>query len=251
MKKYYIPIITTALLLPSVADSGVYSSEPAKSAVEIGEKPSPTFAGIGSWDSRYVLEGRDLLEGDSLYGFTLEAEYAGFLVGVWLNHSPEADYQEQNYFAEYGVNLGVIDAYVSYNHLQFMSDNDEDNEIGAGISWADVIFGWTPALDGYYGTTSGGYFAEASIAREFSPIDRLVILPSVIFGYNDGFVVDGHNGANNVMVKLIATYEIAENMAVEGYVAQTWAINSNPAQYADDGNLYDFSFGGVALSISF
>jgi hypothetical protein len=106
-------------------------------------------------------------------------------------------------------------------------------------------------LDAYYEATSGGYFAEASIAREFSPIDRFVIMPSVIFGYNDGFVADGHNGANNVMVKLIAAYEIAENMAVEAYVAQTWAVNSNPARYADDGGLYDFSFGGVAVSISF
>ena len=212
MKKSHIPIITIALLLPSVADSGVYSSEPAKSVIEIGEKPSPAFAAIGNWDSRYVLEGRDLLEGDSLYGFTFEADYAGFLVGVWLNHSPEAAYQEQNYFAEYGFNLGALDAYVSYNHLQFMSDNDDDNEIGAGISWNDLFFGWTPALDAYYGNTSGGYFAEASIAREFSPIDRFVIMPSVIFGYNDGFVADGHNGANNVMVKLIAAYEIAENM---------------------------------------
>lgn len=251
MKKYLAPIVVAAFFLPPNADSGDHSSELAQSVAEIGEKPSPTFSAIGNWDSRYVLEGRDLLEGSSLHGFMLQAEYADFLVGVWLNHSPEADYQEQNYFAEINFNLGVLDAYVSYNHLQFMSDNDKDNEFGAGISCADVLFGWTPALDAYYGTTSGGYFAEASIAHEFAPLDRFVIMPSVILGYNGGFVADGHRGANNVMAKVIAAYEIAENVAVESYAAHTWSVNSNPEKYADDRGLYDFSFGGVAVSISF
>ena len=251
MKKYLATIVVAAFFLPPNAESGDHSSKPAKSVAEIGEKPSPTFAAVGHWDNRYVLEGRDLLEGSSLYGLMLQAEYADFLIGVWLNHSPEADYQEQNYFAEYNFNLGILDAYVSYSHLQFMSNNDEDNEIGAGISCANILFGWTPALDTYYGTTSGGYFAEASIAREFSPIDRLVIISSVIFGFNDGFVADGHNGANHLMFQLAAAYELTENLTIETYVAQTWGVGSEPSRYADDENLYDFSFGGVKLSISF
>ena len=105
-----------------------------------------------------------------------------FLVGAWLSHIPEANYEEQNYFVEYGFELGPVEAYISYMHLQFMSDNDQDNEVGVGIAVPDAIFGWTPALDAYYSKAADGYFAEFSLAREFSITDQFVIVPTGIFG---------------------------------------------------------------------
>lgn len=231
--------------------SGGTKYEPVEKEVIESMPDGPGFVATGTWDSRYVLEGRDMLVGDSLYGFNLEGEYAGFLVGAWLSHSPEADYQEQNYFVEYGFELGPVEAYISYMHLQFMSDNDQDNEVGVGIAFPDAIFGWTPALDAYYSNAADGYFAEFSLAREFSITDQIVIVPTAIFGYNDGYIADGHNGANHVLLRLIAAYAISENFAIEGYIAQTFAIDSNPAQLAGDGNLYDFSFVGVGASIAF
>ena len=121
--------------------SGGTKYEPVEKEVIESMPDGPGFVATGTWDSRYVLEGRDMLVGDSLYGFTLEGEYAGFLVGAWLSHSPEADYEEQNYFVEYGFELGPVVAYISYMHLQFMSENDQDNEVGVGIAFPDAIFG--------------------------------------------------------------------------------------------------------------
>ena len=132
-----------------------------------------------------------------------------------------------------------------------MSDNDKDNEVGVGIAVLDTIFGWTTDLDAYYLDATDGCFAELSLAREFSITDQFVIVPVAIFGYNDGYIADGHNGANHVLLQLIAAYAISENFAIEGYVAQTFAIDSNPAQLAGHGNLYDFSFVGVGASIVF
>ena len=250
MKRNLCALSLAILGLTPIVNGGTEYESFEKEVIESNPE-GPGFAAIGAWDSRYVLEGRDMLVGDSLYGFTLEGEYAGFLAGAWLSHSPETDYQEQNYFVEYGFELGPVEAYVSYMHLQFMSDNDQDNEVGGGIAVPDAIFGWTPALDAYYSDAAGGYFAELSIAREFFITDQFVIVPTAIFGYNDGYIADGHNGANHVLLQLIAAYAISENFAIEGYIAQTFAIDSNPAQLAGDGNLYDFSFVGVGASIAF
>ena len=67
-------------------------------------------------------------------------------------------------------------------HLQFMSDNDQDNEVGVGIAVPDAIFGWAPALDAYYSEAADGYFAEFAFAREFPITDQFVIVPTAIFG---------------------------------------------------------------------
>ena len=95
-----------------------------------------------------------------------------------------------------------------------MSDNDQDNEVGVGIAVPDAIFGWTPALDAYYSKAADGYFAEFSLAREFSITDQFVIVPVAISGYNDGYIADGHNGANHVLLQLIAAYTISENFTL-------------------------------------
>lgn len=220
-------------------------------AIEHDEKDLPSLTTHFEWSSRYVTEGRDNLAGGGLSSVMLETEIAGFLFGAWNAHSQGADYQEQNYFAEYGFEFLGAEFYVSYIHLQFQSDHAHDNELGAGVALPDAFFGLTPAFDWYCSLEADGSFFEFSLSRECEITDRIVLAPSVTFGANDGYIADGHNGANHLVFQLTATCQITDAIALEAYLAQSFAIDENPALFADDGSLGDLFYGGVALSIEF
>ncbi len=242
--------IASLFLLPSLQSGEVIETSPAKDVLEESGPELAIFA-FAAWDSRYAAEGRDMLSGEGLSSFTLEAEYGGFLFGAWLANSKGADYQEQNYFVEYGFDLFGLEAYVSYTHLRFQSDHAEDNEIGASLAAPDLLFGLTPSLDWYYSLSAEGSFFEASLGKEFLVCDQLILAPALVFGFNDGYIADGHSGANHLALQLAAVYQIAENVALEAYIAQTLAIDPDSTNFADDAQLKDFFYGGVGISVSF
>ena len=46
------------------------------------------------WDSHYFSEGRDNLDGDSLWAASLELAWEHLSVGAWYGISPDQDYDE-------------------------------------------------------------------------------------------------------------------------------------------------------------
>ncbi len=203
-----------------------------------------------AWDSLYVSEGRDNLDGKSLAGTTLEAEAFGFTGGMWFAASPDTDYTEFNAFLEYGIELGDFDIYAGYTYLNFPSDDADDNEIGAGIAYGGIPY-ITPAIDWYHSFEADGSFFEASLTSELEVTEWLEFEPFALFGWNEGYIAEGHNGANNFAVGLTAEIDLSENIQLAGYVAYNWAIDSDPANNPDDELLDDFFYGGVSITFSF
>jgi hypothetical protein len=229
----------------------------AKEIVEIVE-PAPLleFNITAAWDSRYVSEGRDNLDGNSLLSATVEAAYLGLpfgevLLGSWYGWTPNrAAYAELNLYFEYGFEIGDFSAYAGYNHLHFHPDDLHDNEIGAGVSYA-LPYGLTPGADWVYSSEANGSYFEVYLEGEVEITPWLVLNPAVTTGFNAGYVSDGHSGHNNVAVILGAAIPVGDNVEIGGYVAYTWGVNVAPDRFGDDEILSDFLYGGVSVTLSF
>lgn len=204
-----------------------------------------------AWDSRYVSEGRDNLDGDGLLGTTLELSWEGFNLGAWYADSPDGPYDEFNSYLEYGWEAGDFAFYVGYTYLRFMNAGGHDHEVGAGVAYNGFDCGIVPALDAYYSFDASGAFFELSFTRAFEVAPWLTLEPGIVFGINQGYIADGHEGGNHVAAALSATVPVSEQVEIGAYVSYNWAIGSDPLRYADDAALKDFLFGGVTLTLSF
>jgi len=216
------------------------------------DRDSPFAAAISvGYDSRYVSEGRDNLDGDALLHGSLEFSAYDFLLGVWYADSPDNPYNEANLWIEYGFALGDVDLYVGFNHLRFPDDNAHDNEIGLGLSYGELPWGLSVGLDAYYSFDADGVFIEGSLTRDFTPCDWLTLEPGVVLGWNEGYVSSGHRGANHVAALISAIVPLGGNVDLATYVSYNFAIDSSPLQSPDDQSLGDFFYGGLSLNFAF
>lgn len=204
-----------------------------------------------AWDSRYVSEGRDNLGGDALAGTTVDASCGNVGLGAWVAASPDTDYREFNVGAAYTVEWRDIEAYVSFTHLRFLSDDEDDNELGAGLAYTSLPAGLAIGLDAYHSFEADGTFLEASLGGEYQPCDWLTLAPAAALGWNAGYVADGHDGANHFALSVEASVPLKDGLDLAATVAYTWAIDSDPGRYPGDEALEDFRHTGIALRGAF
>ena len=252
MKKQLSSILTilaialgTCLAGPDTGDKAVV----ADAAVEEGSLLEISLN--GAWDSRYVSEGRDNLDGNSLLSTTLEVGCAGFTFSTWYANSPEVAFSELDLGIEYGFEIGAWAAYFGFVHLRYPHDDATENELGAGLAYNGLPWGFVPAVAWtYLAETDGSYF-ETSLFRPIEVTDTIALEPGVIVGFNAGYMGDGHDGADHVALVLPVTFALTENVELSAYVSYQWAIDSDPVNCPDDELLRDFFWGGVAVGISF
>ncbi len=77
------------------------------------------------------------------------------------------------------------------------------------------------------------------------------LTPAIILGLNDGYIAEGHTGANHLAIQIGSAFQLTDTIALEAMIAQTFEINSNAAAFADDESLIDLFYGRIALSVSF
>lgn len=205
----------------------------------------------GAWDSRYVSEGRDNLDGNSLLSTTLEVGYAGFTFSTWYANSPDVAYSELDLGIEYGFEVNDWEAYFGFVHLRYPHDDATENELGAGLAYNGLPWGFVPAVAWTYLAETDGSFFEASIVRPIEITDSISVEPGVIVGFNGGYMGDGHDGANHVALVFPVGLALTENVELSAYASYQWEIDSDPAHCPDDELLRDFFWGGVALGVSF
>ena len=145
--------------------------------------------------------------------------------------------------------MGDVELYAEYTHLRFPSDNTEDNKIGAGVAWSGLPAEIELAADAYHSFDAEGWFAEISAVREFEITNRMNIGLSGILGINQGYVSDGHDGANHLALRFAAEYEITDAFSISAHTAYTWGLDPDPT-VAGDGLLIDFFHGGAGLQWS-
>lgn len=202
------------------------------------------------WESRYFSEGRDSLDGDSLFVGSFEMGWNHLAGGVWYGYSPDQHYDELQLSLALSQSIGDFDFYGAYTYLGFPFDGSHDNEIGAGAAWSWLPMDVDLSADLYYSFDADGYFVEISAGREFSITDRLALNFSVPFGINQGYVADGHDGANNIALRLELEFSLTDSISVTAHTTYSWALGRDAAFPGDD-QLIDFFHGGVGLQWSF
>ena len=202
------------------------------------------------WDTRYVSEGRDNLDGDSLFALALEFGGEFIYGGIWYGFSPDQEYDELQFSLGVKKTLGDFEGYVGWTHLRNPFDNVHDNEIGAGVSYSGLPWQLSTSLDTYYSITAEGSFWELSLAREFSISDDLSLSAMLIYGVNQGYISDGHTGGNHAAFRFEAAYSICADLALHGHIDFSTPINRNSTMEGDE-LLRDTLHAGVALEWSF
>lgn len=205
---------------------------------------------ISRWESRYHIDGRDALDGDSLLTNSVELGWDRYAVGAWYGNSPEARYDELQLSAAVGHVVGDVDFYLSYTHLRFPHNGEHDHEIGTGFVWSGCPLEVEFALDAYYSFEAEGWFAEAALTREWQLAEKLTGSLSTVFGMNQGYVADGHDGANHIAAIAGLSYALSESLSLTTHLTSSWAVDRK-RNAADDELLKDFIHGGIGLELSF
>ena len=92
--------------------------------------------------------------------------------------------------------------------------------------------------------------AWSPTGKEFSPSEEFQLSASGIFGWNDGYVSDGHDGLNFFALRAGAERELTKSFSFVVHGTQSWAIDSNPS-LSGDLQLKDFFHFGLGLEWSF
>lgn len=215
--------------------------------------------GSGDWEvllqadfeSRYVSEGRDNLDGDSLLTGTLEASWKALTLGCWYAESPQQSYNELQLFAGLGWERDDWEWYVGYTHLRFPDDGGHDHETGAGIAWSGIPGDLTVSLDGYYSFAEQGGFFDTALSREWQVLECLTLTPAVVFGANAGYIADGHDGANHLDLRLLGEWAVSEHATVSAHISYNFALDRDAARDPGDALLRDFFHAGVGVGWRF
>ncbi len=203
------------------------------------------------YESHYFSEGRDNLDGDSLWTTSLEVAWNHFSGGVWLGSSPDQDYDELQLTLALSESFGDFEVYLAYTHLQFLHDHTDDNEVGAGISWSGLPWELGVSLEGYYSFDAEGSFWELALDREFEVNEKITVSGGATFGVNQGYIADGHDGANHLALHVGLGYQLTESLSLNAHAAYSWAIDRDNGGHADDESLVDLFHGGVGLQWTF
>lgn len=203
------------------------------------------------WESRYVSEGRDNLGGRSIASTTIDASWDFLSAGIWYGHSPDANYDELELAASLHWHWNVLECHASYSHIRFPIDQDHDHEIGLGFAVNELPFESVLHVDAYHSMDAEGYFIETSIDRSFQLAESLSIDPAIVFGFNDGYVSDGHNGANHIAARIGSSWQVMEQLSLHGHVSYNWAIDREEAALPGDQALRDFAHVGLSLEYAF
>ena len=201
-------------------------------------------------ESRYVSEGRDNLDGDSLLTTTAEMGWKYLAAGVWYGASPNQEYDELQMSLALTHSVGPLDAYVAYTHLRTPFQGFYDNELGLGLAWGELCWDLEMTLDGYYSIDAEGSFWQFGINREMELSDCLTCSAECVLGMNQGYVIDGHDGLNHVAARAEVQYDLTETLALNAHVSYSWALGADAALPGDD-LLIDSFHGGLGLQWSF
>lgn len=208
-----------------------------------------THAHVG-WESRYFSEGRDSLDGKSLWNSSLELGYDHFSGGFWYGRSSNHQYDEWQYTFAITQKLGGYEIHAGYTHLIFPKGDESDDEWSVGVSFEELPIGFSSSLDAYYSMDTTGTFFEWVSTREFEPRDDLDVLISGSLGWNEGYIPEGHNGLNFICFRCGIEKQIGESLSITGHGSQNLSVNRN-LSLVGDAQLKDFFHFGLGMEYNF
>ena len=202
------------------------------------------------WESRYFSEGRDALDGKSLWTGSVELGYKHFSGGFWYGRSSNHAYDELQYSISLTQEKNDWSFYAGYTHLVFSKEDETDDEWSFGIAYDDLPYSLGTSIDGTYSMDAKGFFYEWSTYHEFSIGEKSAALITGTLGLNDGYVSDGNDGANFYALSAQVDRKLSNNYLVFCHVMQSFAIDRDLTLAGDD-QLEDFFHFGLGLQLNF
>ena len=202
------------------------------------------------YESRYISEGRDNLDGDALLTTSAEFSLGSVSTGVWYGVSPEQRYEELQWSLGLTREWGDWSGYVTYTYLETLVDHIHDDEIGIGVAWAGLPADVEITLDAYYSFDADGWFGEIGLNREFALSQKFKVSLGGVLGVNQGYIADGHDGVNHIAALLETHYQLTDSMTLDIHAGQTWAIGRDE-DLEGDIQLLDKFHVGVGLQWAF
>jgi hypothetical protein len=192
--------------------------------IAYAESPSDIAFEIATvWEDRYVSEGRNNLADGGISTIAAGAEWQGLAVGVWYAVAQSESYDELQVGIEYQMEFGPLEAYAGYTRLEFLDDDETDNEITAGLAFNNIT-NVVPAVDYTYSNEAAGGFLEISLRSEITLAqERLVLEPYILEGIDFGYASDRHDGPNNLQIGVDFTLTLSDRISLVGSVAHSWA----------------------------
>ncbi len=176
-------------------------------------------------DSRYVSEGRDNLPDGSgiLWGnMGAHAHVMGGAVFAELLgiESLDSDYNEVGLTLGYERDMGPVTSSAGLTILDFPALGENDLEATLSTEWricpradlaAELV--WCRASPGWYGEITARYRLKED--------DNLILMASLLAGFNGGYLPDESDGLNYMGLRIEATIGISEH--VKGLLHTTYA----------------------------
>lgn len=203
------------------------------------------------WESRYVSEGRDNLDTAGIQTVTMDIYRGDLNLAIWNGWGYDSGYHELQVTPALTHEWNNFDIYLYYNYKRYFEEHKSENEIGSGIFYYGLPHHLFAGVDWYYSVENDGSFFRLSLGSRFNPIEKLELEPAIMFGINENYIPDGHDGANHVGIQLNGKYEISGKISIVGYLGYNVAIDRDPGSFAGDILLRDFFWSGIGIEAAF
>ena len=231
--------------LLTLSSSPVKAHEPEKQLsfehLHLGESPRKYvhFA----IKNNYFSEGRDNLEGASLLEASFGADWRKLSGRITYATSPDANYDQLELSFSATKEVDNFTLYTTYTHLEYLSDNLNDNEIGFGGVFSGLPANMGLGVDGHYSFDSHGSFWELSLTHQNNIHENFSFSQSAILGINQAYISDGHTGNNHFQLLIDAEYTINKKLSSIAYLGYSWAIDADRSLQGDETLINAFSSG--------
>lgn len=234
---------TTRRALAALALTTAVVSGPNRTTAAI----VPSVEVFAGWESAYVSEGRDNLDGADLLSAAATVEAGGFAFATWYGSSHRADYRELNLSLERIFSLGPVELALGYTRLEYpRSDAAGDNEFSALLS-LELPGGIAAEAGGRYATEAKGSFFELVLSHECTlRKDSVTLTPYVLAGVDAGYASAEFDGLNHVEAGLELAISLAGRLTVSGRLAHSHALRD-----MRDSGFDSVTWGGVGVSLGF
>ncbi|NIN36547.1 MAG: hypothetical protein GWO08_05105 [Gammaproteobacteria bacterium] len=210
-----------------------------------------SFEVLFTWDSRYVTEGRDILDEAGVQKSAIHFEYGPFFIDSLNVWGYDSNYDELNIIPGIQFEIDDYTIYLSYNRKIFFVEDVVDNEIEIGVTYEELPYDMFTAIVWYHSFLTDGAFLEFTLGSEIYISKKLEIEPVVVLGVNNNYIPDGHDGLNHVSLELNTEYQLAGPLELIAFARYNKSINSDPVEHPGDELLKDFFWGGIGIEFAF
>lgn len=197
-------------------------------------------------ESKYVFHGRDILIDEGIYSFETTFQQSDISLSFWYAIGDASNYQELDTTLSYAFEVSGFESYVGYSRYEYISDNENDDEVSAGISYT-ISSLLTPAVDYAYSFDANGSFIEVSLQSDMKLFtDRLTLSLYAIQAFDFGYETKEYDGFNNFLIGAKVGMTLAKSIEINGFIAHS--IAQEDIKLEGLGNL---TWGGIGLYMAF